>query len=63
MLSLFLYVCLYVYVFVYVYPCMYVCMYDDVQVQAMEASESFTWAAAVKQYEEEFKRIGAYMHK
>ena len=42
---------------------MYVCMYDDVQVQAMEASESFTWAAAVKQYEEEFKRIGAYMHK
>ena len=45
------------------YVCMYVCMYDDVQVQAMEASESFTWAAAVKQYEEEFKRIGAYMHK
>ena len=44
------------------YVCIYVCIYG-VQVQAMEASESFTWAAAVKQYEEEFKRIGAYMHK
>lgn len=37
--------------------------YRGMQVQAMEASESFTWAAAVKQYEEEFKRMGAYMHK
>ena len=54
---------MYTYLFMFIHVCMYVCMYDDVQVQAMEASESFTWAAAVKQYEEEFKRIGAYMHK
>ena len=52
-----------VYMYRYMFMFTHVCMYDDVQVQAMEASESFTWAAAVKQYEEEFKRIGAYMHK